>query len=185
MEERLTLKVKRSESAKQFPMLHVAKEGDVGLDVAVALPFRDGYKEELALYYEECHFNGILEPSNEAVNEIKHGHIQINPNERALVPTGIYVECPKGYWIAVEARSSTSKAMAIVPKGVIDEGYRGEIFAQIINVGKEPIIVHHGDRLVQLIIRKNYTRITDIVEVDELSQSERGTDGFGSTGTSY
>lgn len=184
MDERLTLKVKRDPVAKEFPMLHTEKDGDVGLDVAVALPYKDEWEENLAGYRKECEINNI-EVSEQAEKEIKHGHIQIDPNCRQLIPTGIHVECPEGYWIAVEARSSTSKKLAIVPKGVIDEGYRGEIFAQIINVGKEPIIINHGDRLVQLIIRKNYTRNTDIVEVDELSESERGDSGFGSTGSSY
>lgn len=182
MDKHLTLKVKRSEGAKEFPMLHTEKDGDVGLDVAVVLPCKDNWEDHLAKYREECGSDNI---SDRTINIIKHGRIQINPGCRELIPTGIRVECPKGYWIAVEARSSTSKKSLIVPKGVIDEGYRGEIFAQIINVGTQPEFIMHGDRLVQLIIRKNYTRMTEIVEVDQLSESERGESGFGSTGTSY
>lgn len=146
------LKVKRGELAKEFPNLKVAKPGDVGLDVPVALP--------------------------------DNGSITINPGERHLLPTDIKLEIPEGYWVAVEARSSTSKQSLIVPKGVIDEGYRGEIFAQIINVGTKPVEIHHGDRLVQLILHKNETNDLVVEEVDELSPSERGESGFGSSGKS-
>ena len=79
---------------------------------------------------------------------------------------------------------STSKQSLIVPKGVIDEGYRGEIFAQMINVGRTPVRIYHGDRLVQLILHKNETNDLIIEEVDELSESERGESGFGSSGKS-
>lgn len=175
----LELKVLRSEEAKQFPMLAVKKEGDVGLDVCVCFPIKENWEQELEQYKymhgEDCLTDNVIE-------EIKYGHIQIDPSHRSLIPTGIKLEIPSGYWIAVEARSSTSERLLIVPKGVIDEGYRGEIFAQIVNVGTEPAIIRHGDRLIQLILRKNYTKDLKISEVDKLSPSERGEDGFGSTG---
>lgn len=177
------LKVKRGELAKEFPLLRVAKKGDVGLDVPVALPYRDGYESDLNEYYVECS-NTITEPDANVINDIAHGTIVLNPGERKLLPTDIRLEIPKGYWVAVEARSSTSKQSLIVPKGVIDEGYRGEIFAQIINVGNQPVEIHHGDRLVQLILQKNETNGLRVNEVDELSASERGESGFGSSGKS-
>lgn len=150
---KLQLKIKRGKLAKEFPLLHIAKAGDVGLDIPVALV-----------------------PSADP--------IVINPGERYLVPTDIRIEIPEGYWASIEARSSTSKRSLIVPKGVIDEGYRGELFAQIINVGKEPAVIHHGDRLIQLIMHERIVKDFDIVEVDELSESERGESGFGSSGHS-
>lgn len=150
---KLQLKVKRGEFAKEFPLLHIAKAGDVGLDIPVA-----------------------LSPDHEP--------IVINPGERYLVPTDIKIEIPEGYWASIEARSSTSKRSLIVPKGVIDEGYRGELFAQIINVGKEPVEINHGDRLIQLILHERIVKDFDVVEVDELSESERGESGFGSSGHS-
>lgn len=146
------LKVKRGELAKEFPLLHIAKAGDVGLDIPVALG---------------------------------HGKsVTINPGERRLMPTDIKIEIPEGYWASIEARSSTSKRSLIVPKGVIDEGYRGELFAQIINVGKEPVTIEHGDRLIQLIMHERIIKDFDVIEVDELSESERGETGFGSSGQS-
>lgn len=177
------LKVKRGDLAKGFPLLHTAKKGDVGLDVPVALPFKDGYEKKLNRYMRRCKFFGKdVNPAK--VNEIQHGFIKIKPGSRHLIPTDIKLEIPEGYWVAVEARSSTSKQSLIVPKGVIDEGYRGEIFAQIINVGKKSVKIHHGDRLVQLILQKNETTRLIVVDTDKLSESERGESGFGSSGKS-
>ena len=112
------------------------------------------------------------------------GSVIVNPGERYLAPTGIKIEIPYSHWASIEARSSTSKKSLIVPKGVIDPGYRGELFAQIINVGKEPVEIHHGDRLIQLILHERHVEDFEIVEVDELSESERGESGFGSSGQS-
>jgi dUTP pyrophosphatase len=148
----IILKVKRNESAKRFPMLSIKKEGDVGLDVCCTL------------------------------DEMPEGMITINPGERYLLPTGIRLEIPEGYWASIEARSSTSKQSLVVPKGVIDEGYRGELFAQILNVGNNAVHIHDGDRLIQIIMHKRHIKDFIIEEVDELSPSERGETGFGSTG---
>lgn len=145
----LKLKVMRNEIAKEFPLIGIAKEGDVGLDLPATLP---------------------------------DGPVIINPGERHLIPTGIRIEVPEGYWASIEARSSTSKRSLIVPKGVIDEGYRGELFAQILNVGNHPVTIYHGDRLIQLILHKRIIKDFEIEEVNELSPSERGETGFGSTG---
>lgn len=150
---KLQLKIKRGELAKEFPLLHIAKAGDVGLDIPVALPH-------------------------------DHEPITIGPGERYLAPTDIRIEIPYTHWASIEARSSTSKRSLIVPKGVIDPGYRGELFAQIINVGKEPVVINHGDRLIQLILHERCVKDFEIIEVDELSESERGESGFGSSGQS-
>lgn len=150
--EKLQLKVKRGELAKEFPLMQVAKYGDVGLDIPIALPDK--------------------------------GEVVINPGQRYLAPTDIRIEIPYSHWAAIEARSFTSKKSLIVPKGVIDPGYRGELFAQIINVGTAPVTIKHGDRLIQLILHKNEVNDFDIIETDELSESERGETGFGSSGQS-
>lgn len=183
MDSKLTLKVKRGEFAKEFPLLHIAKEGDVGLDVPVILPLREGYEDDLKEYIKQCAKNGKT-PDKDRINNIKHDPIKLYPGHRILVSTDIRLEIPAGYWIAIEARSSTSKQSLIIPKGVIDEGYRGELFAQVINVGALPVYISHGDRLIQLILRRNYTKDLYIKEVDELSKTERGESGFGSSGRS-
>lgn len=151
------LKVKRTEEAKEFPLISIAKDGDVGMDLPAVLPSTDRF------YI---------------------GSITINPGERGVIPTGISLEIPNGYWASIEARSSTSKKMLIVPKGVIDEGYRGELFAVLLNVGSAPVTIEHGDRYVQLILHKRHVADFIIEEVDELSKSERGDTGFGSSGQS-
>lgn len=110
------------------------------------------------------------------------GPITIEPQTRGIIPTGIHLEIPEGYWASIEARSSTSKSMLICPKGVIDEGYRGELFAVLINVGREPVTINDGDRYVQLIMHERISSEFIVREVDELAPSERGDSGFGSTG---
>ena len=179
----LQLKVKRGELAKEFELMHIAKAGDVGLDIPVALPYVEGHDDIAREYVRECLDTGEL-PNKTIISELEHGSITINPGERYLLPTDIRIEIPEGYWASIEARSSTSKQSLIVPKGVIDEGYRGELFAQIINVGKYPVKIHHGDRLIQLILHERVVKDFEIIEVDELSESERGESGFGSSGQS-
>jgi len=144
----LNLKIVRNDNAKQFPLIGIKKDGDVGMDLPCTLD------KEVVLY----------------------------PGCRYLIPTGIKLEIPKGYWASIEARSSTSKQSLIVPKGIIDEGYRGELFAQVINVGLKEVYINNGDRLIQLVLHKRYSSEFTIEEVDELSQSQRGESGFGSTG---
>jgi dUTP pyrophosphatase len=181
--KKMILKVQRNELAKEFPLMAIAKAGDVGLDIPAVLPYIDGWEESLTNYITDC--DGMDEtPSQRLINEIKHGSITIKPGERHLIPTGIKLEIPKGHWASIEARSSTSKQSLIVPKGVIDEGYRGELFAQILNVGNNPVTIYHGDRLIQLILHERVIKDFKIVEADELSKSERGETGFGSSGRS-
>lgn len=180
---KLQLKVKRGELAKEFPLLHIAKDGDVGLDIAIALPYKEGWEKAVEEYKEECYSRDET-PDNNYINELTHGVIVINPGCRHLVPTDIRIEIPYTHWAAIEARSSTSKQSIIVPKGVIDPGYRGELFAQLINVGNAPVVIRHGDRLIQLILQERTIKDFEVVEVDELSESERGETGFGSSGQS-
>ena len=177
----LKLKVMRNELAKEFPLIGIAKDGDVGLDLPATLPYVDGWEDRVRIYLECCDEVND-KPCQTHINELKHGYITINPGERHLIPTGIRIEVPEGYWASIEARSSTSKRSLIVPKGVIDEGYRGELFAQVLNVGNHPVTIYHGDRLIQLILHKRIIKDFEIEEVDELSPSERGETGFGSTG---
>ena len=173
------LRVMRSEDAKQFPLIHIKKDGDVGYDLPAIFPYKDEYKEESArrMTYLLASDDNIAD-----VERAMRQSITVLPHQKVTIPTGIHLEIPHGYWAAIEARSSTSQKLMIVPKGVIDEGYRGELFAVLINVGEEPVVIEHGDRMVQLIIKKRESSNIKIVEVDELSPSDRGEDGFGSTG---
>ena len=107
----------------------------------------------------------------------------LQPGERSLVPTGLYIEVPSGYEAQIRARSglAVKKGIGLVNGiGTIDADYRGEIKVALINWGQEPFVVHDGDRIAQMVIAA-YTK-AELVEVEELSETERGAGGFGHTG---
>ena len=109
--------------------------------------------------------------------------IIIQPMERTLVPTGLFVEIPMGFEGQVRARSGLSIKNGITLVncvGTIDSDYRGELKIPIINLGDEPFEIKRGDRVAQLIITK-YERI-DWESVESIDETNRGTGGFGSTG---
>ena len=109
--------------------------------------------------------------------------ISIKPGETVKINTGLKVEIPEGYFGAVYPRSSTGvkkQLMLANTLGVIDSDYRGELMMFFYNYGKTDQVIKNGDRLAQLVIQP-YLRC-QIEEVEELSESERNEDGFGSTG---
>lgn len=102
---------------------------------------------------------------------------------RALVPTGLYFEVPKGYEAQVRARSGLAikHGIGLVNGiGTIDADYRGEIRVPLINWSNEDFVINDGDRIGQVIIT-SYEKV-DIEITDELSDTERGEGGFGHTG---
>ncbi len=108
----------------------------------------------------------------------------IMPGEMAIVPTGLAI-APKHSGVVgiIAARSGlASKHGITLPNGigVIDSDYRGELCVALINHGKDPFTVVKGDRIAQLMFVPVYT--ANLIEVDELSQTLRGSGGFGSTG---
>lgn len=103
--------------------------------------------------------------------------------ERALVPTGLSVEIPAGFEAQVRARSGLAikHGIALVnAPGTIDADYRGEIGVILINHGEEDFTIQRGDRIAQLVISP--VAHPEILEVTELSSTDRGVGGFGSTG---
>ena len=111
-------------------------------------------------------------------------HVVVQPGERAVVPTGLAVEIPSGYAGFVQPRSGLAErhGIGIVNSpGLIDSGYRGEIRVILLNTGSDAFSVEPGMRVAQLVIAPVAT--VRLVEVDELTSSERGTRGFGSTST--
>ena len=109
--------------------------------------------------------------------------VMIAPGETVFVPTGIAMEVPKGCAGLVFARSSLGAKRGLAPAnkvGVIDSDYRGEFFVALYNHGKLPQEIAHGERIAQLLIVPVFT--PGFVEVDELSDTQRGSGGFGSTG---
>jgi dUTP pyrophosphatase len=103
------------------------------------------------------------------------------PGEWHLFNTGIAVAIPLGWYGKIEARSGLAVRGGIDKMaGVIDSDFRGPIGVCLINLGSEPVIISSGARIAQLIIQAHAS--PEIVEVDDLPETERGTDCFGSTG---
>ena len=98
-----------------------------------------------------------------------------------LVPTGIAIEVPIGFDAQVRPRSGLSRQGVIVTFGTIDADYRGEVFVTMHVVGSSPPrVIKHGDRIAQLVISRLVSSV--LVETNELSSTERGASGHGSTG---
>ena len=109
--------------------------------------------------------------------------VTINPLHHELIPTGIYIELPKGYEGQVRPRSGLaikSGITVINSPGTIDADYRGEVKVGLVNLSDIPYTISNGDRIAQLVVSKHET--VEWVETDELDETERGTGGFGSTG---
>lgn len=109
----------------------------------------------------------------------------LKPLERKIIPTGFSIELPFGYEAQIRARSGMSIKFGITMVngvGTIDADYRGEVGALVINLGDEEFTVEPDMRIAQMIITK-YEKI-EWNEVQELSETQRGSGGFGSTGTS-
>lgn len=110
--------------------------------------------------------------------------IEIPPHETKMIPTGIAIAIPNGMWGGVFARSGLATKQGLRPANcvdVIDSDYRGEIFVALHNDTNEPRWIHDGDRIAQLVILPVFYEPFIIVE--ELDNTARGSNGFGSTGT--
>ncbi len=109
--------------------------------------------------------------------------LELVPNETTLIPTGLSLELPVGYEAQIRPRSGLSlkHSLTIVNSpGTIDAGYRGEVGIIMMNVGKSVYNVKRGERIAQMVINK--LPEIELIQVQELSASNRGTGGFGSTG---
>ena len=103
--------------------------------------------------------------------------------DRALIPTGLYIEMPEGYEAQVRPRSGLAINHGVTvlnSPGTVDADYRGEICVELVNLSNTPFTVEPGERIAQLVFSK-YEKV-DFVEVEELSKTERGTGGIGHTG---
>lgn len=105
----------------------------------------------------------------------------IPPRGSAAFDTGVHLEIPAGYYGKIESRSGLNVKHGIVScGGVIDCSYRGSIVVKLYNMTDEPYLVEPGDKIAQLVIMACET--PKLVAVDSLSDTERGSNGFGSTG---
>ena len=109
--------------------------------------------------------------------------IVLGPLERAMVPTGLFMEIPAGYEVQVRPRSGLAAKKGITvlnAPGTIDADYRGEVCVILVNLSNADFVIAKGERIAQLILAK-HERI-EWESVNELASSERGEGGFGSTG---
>lgn len=109
--------------------------------------------------------------------------VTLEPLERTMVPTGLYIELPAGYEAQVRPRSglAAKKGVTVInAPGTIDADYRGEVCVLLVNLSKEPFVINPGERIAQMVVARHEN--VEWVEVEDLSESERGAGGFGSTG---
>ena len=110
--------------------------------------------------------------------------LTLGPGKRAIVPTGLFIELPEGYEAQVRPRSGLAAKYGITvlnSPGTIDADYRGEIGVILINLSDSDFIIQPGERIAQMVVSR-YERV-DWEEVCELEESERGSGGFGHSGT--
>lgn len=109
--------------------------------------------------------------------------IVLKPMQRALVPTGIYIALPDGYEAQVRPRSGLALKHGVTvlnTPGTIDADYRGEVGVILMNLGQEDFVINDGERIAQMIVAK--FEHADLLPVEFLDDTERGTGGFGHSG---
>ena len=144
---------------------------DAGADTDIALPA-----------YESAGAAGADLRAN-LPEEQRHLGIVLAPMERRIVPTGLRVEIPPGFEMQIRPRSGLALKHGITlpnTPGTIDSDYRGPLGVLLVNLGIEPYVIHHGDRIAQAVVAPVVQATWELT--DALADSARGTRGFGSTG---
>ena len=111
------------------------------------------------------------------------GPVTLESMQRALVPTGLYMEIPEGYEGQVRPRSGLALKSGITvlnSPGTIDADYRGQVCVILINLSDKPFLINSGDRIAQMVFAK--CEQAETLQVETLSETERGAGGFGHTG---
>lgn len=109
--------------------------------------------------------------------------ITLRPLERRIVPTGLYIALPEGYEAQVRPRSGLALKHGITVlnfPGTIDSDYRGEIGVLLINLSDTPFVINAGERIAQMVVARHEQ--AELIEVEELDDTERGAGGYGHTG---
>lgn len=109
--------------------------------------------------------------------------ITLRPLERRIVPTGLYIALPEGYEAQVRPRSGLALNHGITvlnSPGTIDSDYRGEIGVLLINLSDTPFVINAGERIAQMVVARHEQ--AELIEVEELDDTERGAGGYGHTG---
>lgn len=106
------------------------------------------------------------------------------PSHRALIPTGLLMEIPQGFEVQVRPRSGLALNQGLTclnTPGTIDADYRGPVGVILINLGQESVTIHHGDRIAQIVVAPVTQARFAVAQT--LTDTDRGSSGFGSTGT--
>ncbi len=109
--------------------------------------------------------------------------VTLQPLERKLIPTGLFIELPEGYECQIRPRSGLALKHGITvlnSPGTVDADYRGEIGVILVNLSNEPFTVNPGERICQMVVARHST--VEWVCVEQLAESERSSGGFGHTG---
>ena len=109
--------------------------------------------------------------------------ITLRPLERRIVPTGLYIALPEGYEAQVRPRSGLALKHGVTvlnSPGTIDSDYRGEIGVLLINLSDTPFVINAGERIAQMVVARHEQ--AELIEVEELDDTERGAGGYGHTG---
>lgn len=111
--------------------------------------------------------------------------VTLKPLERKLIPTGLFIQLPKGYEAQIRPRSGLALKYGISvlnTPGTIDADYRGEIGVILVNLSNADFVINDGERICQMVINKH--EIAEFIQVDILDETSRGAGGFGHTGKS-
>ena len=109
--------------------------------------------------------------------------VTLQPMERKLIPTGLYIALPVGHEAQIRPRSGLALKHGVAvlnTPGTVDADYRGEVKVLLVNLSDVPFVVNDGERIAQLIVAK-YEQV-EFVEVEQLDETERGAGGYGHTG---
>ena len=109
--------------------------------------------------------------------------ISLKPLQRALIPTGLFIELPEGFEAQIRPRSGLAYKHGVTvlnSPGTIDADYRGEIKVLLVNLSEETFLIEDGERIAQMVVAKHET--VQWLETAQLSETERGAGGYGSTG---
>lgn len=151
------------------------------MSVAISFVWDDGADQSVALpSYETEGAAG----ADVRANFPDGGAIDLAPGARALIPTGLRIAIPAGYEVQMRPRSGLALKQGITlvnAPGTIDADYRGPLGVILINHGADTVTIRHGDRIAQMVVAPVIQAMFNPVET--LPDTERGTGGFGSTGT--
>lgn len=172
----LNLKIQRLTNTAKLPTK--AHDTDACFDIYADIP------EEEYCIEKPLNMNNLSDIFFNVNNLTEQGKgVAIYPHQTVLIPTGFATEIPHGFWGAIFARSGLASKQGLRPAQgvpVIDESYRGQWFIPLYNQSNEVQIIHHGDRICQFMLLPYFD--TNLIEVDNLSTTDRGEGGFGSSG---